>query len=293
MIKYSSDVVITADKALVNLLMNLNNGRSCSFRMTTQTDNSIAWYSVFKPGWYIDQMKGWSPRSHNLLLIGLGLIVGMTLGSGKFNGITIATMFAGVLGYTCTLAITNAKPLNGVLGLVSALIYIIVAIDAKNYNDVLLQTVYIITLDLPVLLTPSWAKNVESKVRYLHEHGHGLRNWLLVFGFFVVVLAATYYSDTHWFISPRPWIDSIAATIGITGSLLTTLRFSESYYCWTIQGIMSVTLWGLTAFQGDANWVLFVTYILYLSNDMIAFFDKDISWFHHKQYHEQATKSVN
>ena len=46
---------------------------------------------------------------------------------------------------------------------------------------------------------------------------------------------------------------------------------------------MSVILWGITAAQGDANAVLFVTYILYLSNDMIAFFDKNISWFHHNK----------
>ena len=247
------------------------------------TDSKIAWYSVFKPSWYVDQMKGWSTRSYFLLILGLGLIVGMTIGGGQFNAVTIATFFAGVLGFTCTLSITNAKPLNGVLGLVSALIYIFVAIQAKNFNDVLLQTVYIITLDLPVLLMPSWAKDVDKKVRFLHEKGKGLRNWVLTILFFVVVLAVLYYSDTHWFISPRPWVDSIAATIGITGSLLTTLRFSESYLMWTIQGIMSVILWGMTAFQGDANWVLFVTYLLYLSNDMIAFFDKDISWFHHNK----------
>lgn len=250
---------------------------------TVSTDSKIAWYSVFKPSWYIDQMKGWSTRSYFLLILGVGLIVGMTIGGGQFNTVTIATLFAGVLGFTCTLSITNAKPLNGVLGLVSALIYIFVAIQAKNFNDVLLQTVYIITLDLPVLLMPSWAKDVDKKVRFLHEKGKGLRNWTLTILFFVVVLAILYYSDTHWFISPRPWIDSIAATIGITGSLLTTLRFSESYLMWTIQGVMSVILWGVTAFQGDANWVLFVTYLLYLSNDMIAFFDKDISWFHHNK----------
>lgn len=247
------------------------------------TDSKIAWYSVFKPSWYVDQMKGWSTRSYFLLILGVGLIVGMTIGGGQFNTVTIATLFAGVLGFTCTLSITNARPLNGVLGLVSALIYIFVAIQAKNFNDVLLQTVYIITLDLPVLLMPSWAKDVDKKVRFLHEKGKGLRNWVLTILFFVVVLAVLYYSDTHWFISPRPWVDSIAATIGITGSLLTTLRFSESYLMWTIQGIMSVILWGMTAFQGDANWVLFVTYLLYLSNDMIAFFDKDISWFHHNK----------
>lgn len=250
---------------------------------TVSTDSKIAWYSVFKPSWYIDQMKGWSTRSYFLLILGVGLIVGMTIGGGQFNTVTIATLFAGVLGFTCTLSITNAKPLNGVLGLVSALIYIFVAIQAKNFNDVLLQTIYIITLDLPVLLMPSWAKDVDKKVRFLHEKGKGLRNWGFTILFFVVVLAVLYYSDTHWFISPRPWVDSIAATIGITGSLLTTLRFSESYLMWTIQGIMSVILWGMTAFQGDANWVLFVTYLLYLSNDMIAFFDKDISWFHHNK----------
>lgn len=250
---------------------------------TVSTNSKIAWYSIFKPSWYVDQMKGWSIRSYFLLILGIGLIVGMTIGGGQFNTVTIATLFAGVLGFTCTLSITNAKPLNGVLGLVSALIYIFVAIQAKNFNDVLLQTVYIITLDLPVLLMPSWAKDVDKKVRFLHEKGKGLRNWTLTILFFVVVLAILYYSDTHWFISPRPWIDSIAATIGITGSLLTTLRFSESYLMWTIQGVMSVILWGMTAFQGDANWVLFVTYLLYLSNDMIAFFDKDISWFHHNK----------
>lgn len=249
--------------------------------------DSIAWYSILEPKWYVDQMKGWSMRSYFLLAIGVSLIAGMTIGGGKFNTVTIATLFAGMLGFTCTLSITNAKPLNGVLGLVSALIYIFVAINAKNYNDVLLQSIYIITLDLPVLLMPSWAKNVKAKVRFLHEKGHGRRNWLLTALFFCVVLAVLYYSDTHWFISPRPWVDSIAATIGITGSFLTTLRFSESYYCWTIQGVMSIILWLLTAIQGDANYVLFVTYVLYLCNDLLAFFDQDISWFHHKQYHQQ------
>lgn len=245
-------------------------------------ENKIAWTSVFKPSWYVEQLKGWTFKSYMLLLFGLGTILGMTVASG-INSIALFTLAAGMLGFTCTISITNAKPLNGVLGLVSALIYIVVAISAKNYNDVLLQTTYIVLLDLPVLLMPAWAKDVDKKVRFLHENGKGARNWLLALLFFVVVTLALYYSDTHWFISPRPWVDSIAAAIGITGAVLTTLRFSESYYCWFLQGIMSVTLWGLTAIQGDANWVLFVTYLLYLSNDMLAFFDKNISWFHHEK----------
>ena len=49
---------------------------------TVSTDSKIAWYSVFKPSWYIDQMKGWSIRSYFLLILGVGLIVGMTIGGG-------------------------------------------------------------------------------------------------------------------------------------------------------------------------------------------------------------------
>ena len=249
----------------------------------------IAWYSVFKPSWYVEQMKGWTTRSYCLLLIGIGLIVGMTVGGGIFNPVTMTTMLAGVLGFTCTLSISNSKPLNGILGLISALIYIFVAINAKNYNDVLLQTIYILALDLPGLLSPSWAKDVDKKVRFLGEQGHGLRNWTLTVLLFVVLTLMLYYSDTHWFISPRPWVDSIAASVGITGAVLTTFRFSESYFCWLAQGLLSVTLWGITAVQGDANFVLFVTYLLYLSNDFLAFFDKDIAWFHHEK-HQLTTK---
>ena len=244
-------------------------------------EHKIAWYDVFKPRWYVEQMQGWTTRSYALLLIGLGTIFGMTVASG-INQLAIFTLLAGMLGFTCTLSITNAKPLNGVLGLVSALIYVVVAIQAKNYNDVTLQLTYIVLLDLPVLLMPSWAKDVDKKVRFLHERGRGVLNWLLVLLFFVAITGILYYSDTHIFISPRPWVDSVAAAIGITGAVLTTLRFSESYYFWAIQGVMSVVLWGLTAAQGDANYVLFVTYLLYLTNNMVAFFDKDISWFHHK-----------
>ena len=250
--------------------------------MENKVEQTIAWYDVFKPHWYVEQMKGWTTRSYVLLLFGLGTIFGMTVASG-INELAIFTLLAGMLGFTCTLSITNAKPLNGVLGLVSALIYVVVAIQAKNYNDVMLQLTYIVLLDLPVLLMPSWAKDVDKKVRFLHEKGKGLRNWLFVLLFFVVITGILYYSDTHLFISPRPWVDSIAAAIGITGAFLTTVPGRDSYYCWTIQGIMSVVLWGLTAMQGDANYVLFVTYILYLTNDLLAFFDKNVSWFHHKK----------
>ncbi|MBL3529950.1 nicotinamide mononucleotide transporter [Companilactobacillus zhachilii] len=230
--------------------------------------------SIFDPRWYVEQMKHWSFRSYMLLMFGLGAITASTV-SHAITPIAIWTWLAAVLGFTCTIAITNAKPLNGVLGLVSALIYIFVAINAKNFSDVVLQLSYIVLLDIPVLISPQWAKDAEK-----HIHGLTAMKWFNTAVFFFVSWGLLYLMDTRVFISPRPITDSVAAAIGFTGALLCTLRFREQYYFWTAQGIMSIVLWGITATQGDASPVMFLTYIMYFMNDMIAFFDSHIHWFH-------------
>ena len=229
---------------------------------------------IFKLRWYTEQMRGWSFKTYLLLMLGIGIIIGTTVAS-PIDQISLLTMIAAILGFTCTLAITNARQINGILGLISATIYIIVSVYAQNYANVILQGVYIVILDLPVLLLPSWSKDTEK-----HIHGLTLIKWLLTIIFFAMVLVLLYLLDTKLFTSPRPLIDATAGAIGITGSLLCMLHFREQYYFWTIQGILSIILWGVTAFQGDANLTLFLTYILYLTNDLLAFTDKHISWFH-------------
>ena len=229
---------------------------------------------IFKLKWYINQMRGWSFKTYLLLMLGIGIIIGTTVAS-PIDQISLLTMVAAILGFTCTLAITNARQINGILGLISATIYIIVSVYAQNYANVILQGVYIVILDLPVLLLPSWSKDTEK-----HIHGLTLIKWLLTIIFFAMVLVLLYLLDTKLFTSPRPLIDATAGAIGITGSLLCTLHFREQYYFWTIQGILSIILWGVTAFQGDANLTLFLTYIMYLINDLLAFTDKHTHWFH-------------
>ena len=229
---------------------------------------------IFKLRWYINQMRGWSFKTYLLLMLGIGIIIGTTVAS-PIDQISLLTMIAAILGFTCTLAITNARQINGILGLMSATIYIIVSVYAQNYANVILQGVYIVILDLPVLLLLSWSKDTEKYI-----HGLTMTKWLLTILFFTVVLVLLYLLDTKIFASPRPLIDAAAGAIGITGSLLCTLHFREQYYFWTIQGILSIILWGVTAFQGDANLTLFLTYIMYLINDLLAFTDKHTHWFH-------------
>ena len=242
----------------------------------------MTFIDLLKPSWYKEQMTGWSPASYLLLMFGFGFIISQTLAESITN-LSLWTMIAAILGFTSTVAITNAKPLNGVLGLISALIYIFVAINAHNPADAILQGVYIILLDIPILVMPGWAKNVNSKVRKISEVKD--RNermtsafWYTLFTMvFVLSWVVLYFFEIYITKSPRPVIDSGTAAIGITGALLTTLRFSDSYYFWIAQGVAQIVLWGITAGQGDASLVLFFTYMLYLANDGIALFNSP--WF--------------
>lgn len=245
-----------------------------------QKTPSFSWAHVakiFKPSWYVEQMRGWALPSYLLLMFGFGFLISQTI-ANPITRMAIWTLAAALLGFTTTLAITNARPINGILGLISALVYIGLALDAGNPADAVLQFVYIILLDLPVILMPSWSENVATRVRKLSEVKE--RGEKMTFAktrtFFVLVFIvsyiALYFFDVYVTHSPRPMIDAGAAAIGITGAVLTTLRFSEAYYMWFLQGIAQVVLWGVTAAQGDASLVLFFTYMLYMGNDLIAFF---------------------
>ena len=226
---------------------------------------------VFNWHWYKDQMSGWKTSSYILLAFGtiFLLITGLL---NNVNPLGITSTIAGIIGFSCTLSITNGKPINGILGFVSAIMLIYVASVTGNYSDVVMQGAYIILLDIPVVLNKEWNNGQSLKPRLMK----GKYIWQTV-AVFIVFWILTYGLDTVILTSPRPIIDSFSATLGLTGAVLTVRRFRSTYYFWLAQGIMSVILWSVTAMAGHPVWVLFFTYCLYLMNDLIAFIDSD--WF--------------
>lgn len=223
---------------------------------------------VFHPSWYRDQMSGWSKSSYILLFTGIAFLLFIGLKDG-ITPLGLTSTIAGIIGFTCTVSITNGKPINGILGFVSAVMLSYVALQTGNFSDIIMQCAYIVLLDIPVLLSRQWgnfkAKSLDGK------------HWFYVALVFLLFLGLTYTLDTVILHSPQAILDAIAATIGLTGAVLTTMRFKETYYFWLAQGLMSVALWAQTAMNGHAVWVLFFTYMLYIANDFVAFFDSQ--WF--------------
>ncbi|WP_129044734.1 nicotinamide riboside transporter PnuC [Companilactobacillus metriopterae] len=217
---------------------------------------------VINPKWYKEQMSGWTRISYILLFVGylIQLVIGFNSG---INMLSVTSTIAGVIGFTCTIAITNGKSINGLLGFISALLLIFVATRTGNYSDVIMQTAYVLLLDIPILLSVSWNGNFEPRKMKIN-------NIIFYLGLFFIFVILTFLLDTYLG-SQQAILDSISASVGLTGAVLTVQRYRASYYMWTLQALMSIALWIQTAINGHAVWVLMITYMLYLTNDIIAF----------------------
>lgn len=253
---------------------------------------------LFNPMWYVEQTKGWMWESYAIILVAIIGNAFISFGMGHpITWVTYLTYIASILSVWCIGGIANARPVNGVGGIVSAAIYIVVALVAHNPADALLQGIYILVLDLPVLMIPTWSQNVEKKIRFIHEtkirgEKHGPAFWYTVTAIaFIVAFGGAYLIEVFLLGSPRPITDSLVLGSGFAGAILTTFRFGESGVMWFIQGLLQVALWGQTAMMGDANWVLFFTYALFMFNDFLLVYKS--KWVHHKAETQEIVEKLN
>lgn len=232
-----------------------------------------SWKRLFNWKWYKHQMSGWSKSQYTLLAFGLIFLL-ITGFSGGVSLLGTTATIAGLIGFTTVVSTTAGKPISGVGGFISAIMFIFIATQTGNYSDIIMQLFYIILLDIPLVFLSSWKKEDLAprllKGKYIVQTAFIFAIfWLSTYGMDVILK------------SPRPIIDSLAATIGLVGAVLTVRKFRATYYFWFAQGVMSVILWGITAMQGHAVWVLFFTYVLYILNDVVAFVDS--KWFPKKK----------
>ena len=123
---------------------------------------------------------------------------------------------------------------------------------------------------------------------------HGKAFWYSVISVVAIVaFISAYLFETLVLHTPRPISDSLVLGTGLVGAVLTTFRFSESWFAWLLQGAMQIVLWGLTVVAGGAlgasALVILVTYLMYFANDVLALVQSP--WFQHKQYNKEALEN--
>lgn len=211
------------------------------------------------------QIKGWPQQNYYLFYFSLGCQM-MTLVNNPITWLTIITFIGTNLGVLCILSINAAKSVNGILGILSAICFIIVGFSAKNYLSIGEQIAYMITLDIPVLLSKEWNSNMASKIRQFNG-----RSWLLAIFATVLVYLVSGTLIGRFTDDPRPWIDAIAFSISLTAGVISFLRYNNQYYWWLASGLAQMVLWYVSFKHGSATLAMFINSSVYLINDVLAF----------------------
>ncbi len=216
--------------------------------------------------------KNWQKMNRIIYILGSIFILASSLLSGKLGLLSLVTLIGTLLGFLSVALIVNQKKQAGLVGLLSAICYIIVSFFAKNPSDMILNIFFIIVLDLPIIFDSSWNSNLKPVSIKDNQKvlDHAVKLWLVVF----ILLFCLEEFVLH---SPRPFWSPLAGSLGIAASYLTVRKVRESFIFWALQNLIQVVLWTITFLSGDATITMAITYLFYLLNAGTSFFDD--KWF--------------
>lgn len=223
--------------------------------------------------WLFGQMKSWGKMSW-VLVIG-NFIIQLILAAQGWNAVPVSHTIIGFLSANlsvlCVVGISNKAPIQGWFGLTSAIFIATNAFLAHNFADMTLQIFYIIFLDIFCILSPSWNDDVK-----VHEIG-GLKGRLKYIAFFFVAWGVIYF--LYGLINdPRLFLDSLTLAISLTGAIMEFNLLRQQFIFWILGSVITIALWLQTAIQGDANYALVASYMVFFLNDMYALFSTK-GWF--------------
>ena len=182
--------------------------------------------------------KDWQKMNRIIYIFGSTFILVSNLLGGQLSLLSLITLVGTLLGFLSVALIVNQKKQAGIVGLLSAICYIVVSFVAKNPSDMILNLCFILFLDLPIIFDSSWNSNLKPvSIKENHKVlDNTFKLWLVVF-----VL--------H---SPRPFWSPLAGSLGIAASYLTVRKVRESFVFWALQNLIQVVLWSITFLSGDA-----------------------------------------
>ena len=192
--------------------------------------------------WLIEEIKSINVAGGVMLSFIIGVQLAFYL-SSPITLLSTITLVATLVGSACTVYMMIGKPINGLLGLISAVGFIYINWSAGHYASVLDQLVFILLIDLPLILTwRNWGDRVKNGVKFLTNRG-----WFTTFATMAILWAPmawvyTQLNDTN------PIWDAIVLIIGATASLLVFKGYGDSYSLWLLSDAVTIILW-FTAFM--------------------------------------------
>lgn len=204
----------------------------------------------------------------------LAFMVGVQLALfmvAPITGLSVITLVSTLVGSACTVYMMIGKPINGLLGLISALGFIYVNWKAGHYASVLDQLVFVALIDVPLIITwKNWGHRIENGVKQLSIEGWAMTISLMIPAWLVTFIIYNNLGDMN------PVWDSLVLVIGATASYYVFKGYGDSYSLWLASDVVNIVLWftALSAGYSASSLPMLLTMAFYL---MTALYGRFVS----------------
>ncbi|MDD9148455.1 MULTISPECIES: nicotinamide riboside transporter PnuC [unclassified Sporolactobacillus] len=158
--------------------------------------------------------------------------------TGTINWLTFLSFVGVFFGMGCVCSMSSGHTINGLLGAISVVAYVIVNLQAHHWFSIIDQLCFFFLIDLELLMTwRTWGRGKNYNIKSL-----SIKQWTVT----VVVILAAWFGLYHLGLitaDNNPVWDSLALAIGGTASFLCFRRYTQTYTLWLISDFVNVALW--------------------------------------------------
>lgn len=233
--------------------------------------------------WLKEELTGWDNFPWILFGIGTGFQLALLL-TGTINWISIVAFIGVFFGQWCTVAMgaggyrivdgvkqrVYSHSINGLLGSLSVVAYIIVNIQAHHWFSVIDQLFFFFLIDVELMMTwRTWGRGKDNVIKALTKKG-----WVAVVATILVAWGALYFVGV-WTNDAQPVTDALVLAIGATASYLCFRRYSTTYSLWLCSNVINLILWLVALKDGysQAALPMLVMTIFYMSTAIMGKFN--------------------
>jgi len=203
--------------------------------------------------WLKDELSGWDTLPWALFGFGAGLQT-MSFALHPISWISIVTLIGTLFGMLCTVAMCAggyrngkrviSRPINGVLGAISVVAFIVVAVYLKHYFSIIDQLIFFSLIDVELMATwRSWGRGNDAPIKKLSKNGYAYAIIAMLNAWGLLYFIGIHIGDQ------QPLFDSLVLAMGAIASWLCFRRYSFTYKIWVLSDVVQIALFVATIVQ--------------------------------------------
>lgn len=202
----------------------------------------------------------------------IGVIASNIIYSVMTSSLDVLGSIAGITGVLCVVLVAKGSIWNYLFGLVNVSLYAYISYKAELYGDAFLNALYYV----PMQFIGYWqwkrrgaavSNGQEAETQVKARRFTWTQRLILAAGCAATVITVGFILKHVG--DPQPFKDSTTTVLSIVAQALMALAFMEQWALWIITNIVSVVMWTIFVFRGEAHaGVMVIMWVFYLLNSL-------------------------